>query len=138
MDRLNQPATIQQIRLMFAASSVLALFTVLGVTWWQLSSLPAGAQAAALRAFAVAGMGGVFMTILVVRFVRNPLWTDSRGKVHPLWAVVFVGGLLVIPVIGRLTHEALPILFGYLVGFDLTMLAVLLILVSRSPGPRTS
>jgi hypothetical protein len=123
---------------MFAASSVLALFMVLGVTWWWLSTLTAPAQADALRAFAVAGMGGVFMTILVVRFVRNPLWTDSRGKVHPLWAVVFVGGLLVIPVMGRLTHEALPILFGYLVGFDVTMLAVLLILVSRRAGPRTS
>ncbi len=138
MDSLRRPATIQQIRLMFAASSVLALFTVVGVTWWQLSSLPAGAQAAAFRAFAVSGMGGVFMTILLVRFVRSPLWTDSRGNVHPLWAVVFVGGLLVIPVMGRLTHEALPILFGYLVGFDLTMLAVLLILVSRSAGPRPS
>jgi hypothetical protein len=138
MDRLNQPATIRQIRLMFAASSVLALVMVLGVTWWWLSTLTAPARADALRAFAVAGMGGAFLTILVVRFVRNPLWTGSRGKVHPLWAVVFVGGLLVILVIGRLTHEALPILFGYLVGFDLTMLAVLLILVSRRAGPRTS
>jgi hypothetical protein len=111
---------------------------VLGVTWWWLSTLTGPAQADALRAFAVAGMGGVFLTILVVRFVRNPLWTDSRGKVHPLWSIVFVGGLLVIPVIARFTHEALPILFGYLVGFDLTMLAVLLTLLSRGAGPRPS
>jgi hypothetical protein len=138
MDRLNQPATIQQIRLMFAASSVLGLFMVLGVTWWWLSTLTAPAQADALRAFAVAGMGGVFVTTLLVRFVRNPLWTDSRGKVHPLWAVVFVSGLLIIPVIGRLTHEALPIVLGYVLGFDLVMLAALLLLLSRSAGPRPS
>jgi hypothetical protein len=138
MDRLNQPATIQQIRLMFAASSLLGLFMVLGVTWWRLSTLTAPAQADALRAFAVAGTGGVFVTTLLVRFVRNPLWTDSRGKVHPLWAVVFVSGLLVIPVIGRLTHEALPIVLGYVLGFDLVMLAVLLLLLSRNAGPRPS
>jgi hypothetical protein len=138
MDRLNQPATIHQIRLMFAASSLLGLFIGVGVTWWQLSSLPAGAQAAALRAFALAAMGGVFMTILLVRLTRSPLWTDMRGTVHPLWAILFVGGLLVLPVIGRLTHEALPIVLGYVLGFDLTMLAVLLLLLSRSAGPGPS
>jgi hypothetical protein len=138
MNRLNQPATIQQVRLMFAASSLLGLFIGVGVTWWQLSSLRAGAQAAALRAFALAAMGGVFMTILLVRLTRSPLWTDMRGTVHPLWAIVFVGGLLVIPVIGRLTHEALPIVLGYVLGFDLVMLAVLLLLLSRNAGPRPS
>jgi len=99
---------------------------------------PAGAQAAALRAFALAAMGGVFMTILLVRLTRTPLWTDMRGTVHPLWAIVFVGGLLVLPVIGRLTHEALPLVLGYVLGFDLTMLAVLLLLLSRTAGPRPS
>jgi hypothetical protein len=138
MDRLNQPATIQQIRLMFAASSVLGLLMGLGVTWWQLSTLPASAQAAALRAFVIACMGGVFVTILLVRLVRSPLWTDSPGQLHPLWATVFVGGLLVLPVIGRLSHEGLAIVLGYVLGFDLTMLAVLLMLVSRRAGPRPS
>jgi len=42
-----------------------------------------------------------------------------------------VGCLLALPVFGRLTHEAFPIVFGYVVGFDLTNLAVLLRLASR-------
>ena len=75
MDRLNQPATIQQIRLMFAASSLLGLFIGVGVTWWQLSSFAAGAQAGALRAFAGAAVAGGGVTILFVR--QSRLWTDS-------------------------------------------------------------
>ncbi len=78
------------------------------------------------------------MTVLFIRLVRSPVWTDSPGKAHPLSAVVFVGELLALPVVGRLTHEALPIVFGYVVGLGLTNLAVLLMLASRSAGPRPS
>jgi len=133
MDRLNQPASIQQIRLIFVASSALGLFVVLAATWWWLSTLTAGAQAGALRAFAGAAVAGVCVTILFFRLVQSRVWTDSPGKAHPLATVVVVGGLLALPVVGRLTHEALPIVFGYVVGFDLTNLAVLLMLMSRRP-----
>ncbi len=138
MDSLRRPATIQRIRLMVALSCVIAVSMVQGVTWWQVFTLTAGAQGAALRVFAGAGVAGVCMTILLVRFVRSPLWTDTPGKAHPLWAVVFAGSLVVIQVTGRLMHEALPMLLGYVAGFDLAMLAVLLILASRSAGPRAS
>ena len=80
MDRLNQPAaTIQQIRLIFAGSSVLGLFVVLAATCWWLSTLTAGAQAGALRAFAGAAVAGGGVTILFVRLVQSRLWTDSPG-----------------------------------------------------------
>jgi hypothetical protein len=137
MDRLNRPATIQQIRLMVALSCVIGLSLALGVTWWQVSQLTVGAQAAALRAFAVAGVAGVCVAILLVRFVRSPLWTDSPGKAHPLWwAFVFAGALVAIQVTGRVMHGALPMLFGYVAGCDLAMLVVTVTLASRGAGPR--
>ncbi len=96
---------------MVALSCVIGLSLALGVTWWQVSQLTAG--------------------------VRSPLWTDSPGKAHPLWwAFVFAGGLLAIQVTGRVMHEALPMLFGYVAGCDLAILVVMVILASRGAGPR--
>lgn len=129
----SRPATPEQVRLMIGLSSLLGLPMVAFVMLYVTSQQAGSEHAPAWRAFAI-GLGiGACLSAALLRFF--PLFggsAPSRPEVRT--ALVYVGpvALIVVILIGRLLHQAVPLTIGSIGGADAALAIVLLTRSLRS------
>ncbi|HKV29441.1 MAG TPA: hypothetical protein VJT14_00325 [Candidatus Dormibacteraeota bacterium] len=124
----SQPATREQVGLLVGLSSLTALPLLTIVMVYVTGHQTAPDHAPAWRAFAIALAAGAFWGLVFVRFV--PLFGGAlpgSPSVRTVLAILAAVSLIVVEVIGRVAHQALPVTMGFIAGTDSVLAIVLLI-----------
>jgi hypothetical protein len=128
MSTTSRRATPEQVRLLIGLSSLMMLPLLAIVMVYFTVHQAAPDHAPTWRAFAFALAVGAIMGLALLLSV--PFF---GGTVHPIApvraAVAFVPlvALLVVLVVGRLVHQAVPVTIGFIAGVDIVLATLLLI-----------
>jgi hypothetical protein len=139
MTTTSRSATPDQIRLLIGLSCLPVLPMVAFVMVYFRGHQTFPDHAPAWWAFAFALTAGAAVGLVLVRFV--PLFGGTPPTLTPVRiAVRFapVIGLLVVAVVGRLVHQAVPVTTGFIAGLDAVLATVLLIRSLRALSRTTT
>jgi hypothetical protein len=127
MGTTSRPATPDQVRLLIGLSC-LPVLPLLGIVIaYFIRQQLAADRPPALWAFAFALAVGATMGLALVRFM--PLFGGTVHRLAPVRAAVAfypIVSLVVVVVIARLLHQAVPVTTGFIAGVDAMLAAVLL------------
>jgi hypothetical protein len=137
MSTTSQPATPDQIRLLIGLSCLTVLpmvaFVMVYFTVHQTSD-----HAPAWLAFAVAMAVGGAQGLIWVRFVAPFGGTaPTQSSVRAAMAFSPILALVLVVVIGRLLHQAIPLTTGFIAGIDAVLATVLLLRSLRAMSTTT-
>jgi len=137
MSTTSRPATPDQVRLLIGLPSLMVLPMVAFVMVY-FTGQTASDHAPAWLAFAVALAVGGTQGLIWVRFVPPFGGTPpTQSSVRAAMAFSPVVALVLVVVIGRLVHQAVPLTTGFIAGIDAVLAPVLLIRSLRAISKTT-